>query len=199
VSTELADEPADRPVLASRTVFAGKVWDVRSEDVDLGPAGVVTREYIAHNGAVAVAAVDDQERVLLVRQYRHPVRHLMWELPAGLRDVADEAPEVTAARELWEETHHRAGRLDLLLDTFLSPGSSSERMIMYLARDVTLAEGAPHDADGEELGMETAWVPLDDLLEGVLARRFHNPSLSLGALALSALRDRGWALGPPDR
>jgi ADP-ribose pyrophosphatase len=191
----MQDEPDDRPVLASRTVFEGRVWDVRSEDVDLGPAGVFTREYIAHPGAVAIAAVDQSQRVLLVRQYRHPARHLMWELPAGLRDVDGEPPEVTAARELWEETHHRAGRYDLLLDTYLSPGSSSERLLMYLARDVSLAEGEAHAAEGEEAGMETAWVPLDDLLEGILARRFHNPSLSLGTLALVALRARGWAIG----
>jgi ADP-ribose pyrophosphatase len=66
---------------------------------------------------------------------------------------------------------------------------------MYLARDVSLADGEAHAAEGEEAGMETAWVPLDDLLEGVLARRFHNPSLSLGVLALVALRARGWAIG----
>jgi ADP-ribose pyrophosphatase len=170
------------------------VWDVLSEDVDLGAAGVVTREYIKHPGAVGIAAVDDAERVLLVRQYRHPARHLMWELPAGLRDVADEEPEVTAARELWEETHHRAERYDLLLDTYLSPGSSSERLLIYLARGVTLAAGVPHEAEGEEAGMETAWVPLDDLLEGVLAGRFHNPSLTLGALALVEVRRRGWVV-----
>jgi 8-oxo-dGTP pyrophosphatase MutT (NUDIX family) len=188
------DESADRPVVASRTVFDGRVWDVRSEDVDLGPAGVVTREYIAHPGAVAIAAVDQAQCVLLVRQYRHPARQLMWELPAGLRDVDGEPPEATAARELWEETHHRAGRYDLLLDTYLSPGSSSERLLLYLARDVVLADGDAHRGEGEEAGMETAWVPLDDLLEGVLARRFHNPSLSLGTLALVALRARGWAI-----
>jgi 8-oxo-dGDP phosphatase len=194
VSPLLADEPADLPVLASRLVFTGKVWNVRSDDVDLGAAGVVTREYIAHPGAVAIAAVDDEERVLLVRQYRHPARHLMWELPAGLRDLAGEAPEVTAARELWEETHHRAGRYDLILSTYLSPGSSSELMLLYLARDVTLADGDVYAAEGEELEMETAWVPLDELLEGVRAGRFHNPSLSLGALALAEIRRRGWAI-----
>jgi 8-oxo-dGTP pyrophosphatase MutT (NUDIX family) len=194
VSELLADEPADLPVLASRTVFTGKVWNVHSDDVDLGPAGVVTREYIAHRGAVAIAAVDAADRVLLVRQYRHPARQVMWELPAGLRDVDGEAPEVTAARELWEETHHRAGRYDLLLSTFLSPGSSSELLLMYLARDVTVADGDRHDAEGEELGMETAWAPLDDLLEGVLAGRFHNPSLSLGVLAIAERRRRGWVV-----
>ena len=191
----MQDEPAVRQVLASRTVFKGRVWDVRSEDVDLGEAGVVTREYIAHPGAVAIAAVDQSQRVLLVRQYRHPARQVMWELPAGLCDVDGEPPEATAVRELWEETHHRAGRYDLLLDTYLTPGSSSEHLLMYLARDVVRADGAVHPGEGEEAGMETAWVPLDDLLEGVLARRFHNPSLSLGTLALVALRARGWVIG----
>jgi 8-oxo-dGDP phosphatase len=194
VTSPFADEPADRPVLASRTIFSGRVWDIRSDDVDLGAAGVVTREYIAHPGAVAIAAVDSQERVLLVRQYRHPARQMMWELPAGLRDVHGEAPELTAARELWEETHHRAGHYELLLDTFTSPGSSSERLLIYLARDITVAQGDRHPGEGEEAEMVTAWVPLDELLEGVLARRFRNPSLTLGTLALVELRHRGWVI-----
>jgi ADP-ribose pyrophosphatase len=184
-----ADEPEAYPVIQSRLIFTGRVWDVRSDDIDLGPAGVVTREYIAHPGAVAIAALDDHGRLLIVRQYRHPVRQLMWELPAGLRDVDGEPPEETAARELWEETHHRAGSYELLLDTFLTPGSSAERLLFYLARDVTAADGDRHAGEGEEASMETAWVPLDELLDGVLAGRFHNPSLTLGVLTLAARRD----------
>ncbi|HTY71124.1 MAG TPA: NUDIX hydrolase [Actinomycetes bacterium] len=182
------DEPLSYPVRAARTVFSGRVWEVRSEDVDLGAAGVVTREYIAHPGAVAIAALDEADRVLLVRQYRHPARHLMWELPAGLRDIPGEPPQVTAERELWEETHHRAGHYELLLDTFLSPGSSSERLLVFLARDVRLADGDRHEGEAEEATMQTAWVPLDELTRGVLEGRFHNPSLTLGVLALAARR-----------
>ena len=124
----LVDERVDRAVLAADVVFDGAVWDVRRETVDLGDAGPVVRDFIDHPGAVAVLALDEDDRVLLVRQYRHPVRSLLWELPAGLSDVADEPLTDTARRELWEETGYRADRLDLLLDPLLSPGSSSERL-----------------------------------------------------------------------
>ena len=84
----LTDLPASRRVLGSERVFDGLIWDVVREEVDLGDAGVVRREYVRHPGAVAVLAHDEDERVLLVRQYRHPVRMELWELPAGLLDGA---------------------------------------------------------------------------------------------------------------
>ena len=83
----LRDRLEPRPVLSSELAFAGRVWDVRSEHVDLGDGGVVVRDYVDHTGAVAVLALDDEDRVVLVQQYRHPVGAFEWELPAGLLDV----------------------------------------------------------------------------------------------------------------
>jgi 8-oxo-dGDP phosphatase len=186
----LADEPVERAVLASELVFHGAVWDVRRETVDLGAAGPVDRDFIAHPGAVGVLALDDQDRVLLVRQYRHPVQAMLWELPAGLCDVAGEDLEATAARELWEETGYEADRFEPLFDGLLSPGSSSERLVLFLATDVRLATRDRHEARGEELGMEVAWWPLQDVLDGLLAGRLRNPSVALGALVLAERRRR---------
>ncbi len=123
----------------------------------------------------AVLALDEEDQVLLVRQYRHPVRSMLWELPAGLSDVAGGAARGTARRELWEETGYGADHLELLLDPLLSPGSSSERLAIYLARGVRLAEGERHAAHGEELGMEVAWWPLAEVLDGVARRPAAQP------------------------
>jgi ADP-ribose pyrophosphatase len=186
------DGPAPRPVLAHTDLHHGKIWDLVSETVDLGVSQVV-REYIAHPGAVAVIALDAQDRVLLLQQYRHPVRAELWEPPAGLRDVDGEAPHLTAARELAEEADLRAGTWHLLAEFFTTPGGSDEQILVYLARDV---QPVPEDErfvrEDEEAGMVPLWVPLDEAVEAVLAGRLHSPSAVVGVLAAAAARDRGW-------
>jgi ADP-ribose pyrophosphatase len=196
----LRDLLSPRPVLDSVVSFAGRVWDVRSEHVDLGEAGVVVRDFVDHSGAVAVLALDEEDRVVLVQQYRHPVGAFEWELPAGLQDVADEAPHLTAARELAEEADLVAGEWHLLLDHYASPGGSSEALRVYLARDLAeVPAGERHERDGEELGMPVRRVPLDELVEAVLAGDVHNGTLMIAALTAALLRDRGWAgLRPVD-
>jgi ADP-ribose pyrophosphatase len=184
--------PAPRPVHAPTDLHHGKIWDLVSETVDLGVSQVV-REYIAHPGAVAVIALDAQDRVLLLQQYRHPVRAELWEPPAGLRDVDGEAPHLTAARELAEEADLRAGTWHLLAEFFTTPGGSDEQILVYLARDV---QPVPEDErfvrEDEEAGMVPLWVPLDEAVEAVLAGRLHSPSAVVGVLAAAAARDRGW-------
>ncbi len=186
----LSDQEVSLPVLDGRLVLQGGAWAMRQDTVELGAAGQVTREYLDHPGAVGVLALDGDDRVLLVRQYRHPVRALLWELPAGLCDVSGEALEVTAARELWEETGYVADELQPLLDTFLSPGSSSERLVLFLAPSVRPSHESRHEASGEEVGMEVAWWPLDEVLDGIIAGRLRNPSVALGVLALRERRRR---------
>ena len=189
-----------RPVSESRTVFEGMVWDVVQERVDLGAAGEVTRQFVRHPGAVAVVALDDDERVCLIQQYRHPVRTLEWEVPAGLLDVEAEPPWVAAARELHEEADLRAGRWDVLADYFSSPGGLDEALRVYLARDCAeVPEAQRHVRDGEEHGMPVRWVPLDEAESAVLTGRLHNPSAVVGVLAACAARRRGWStLRPVD-
>ena len=185
---------------ASAVVYPGMVWDVVSEDVDLGRAGTVTREIIRHPGAVGVLALDDDGRVALVHQYRHPVGMTLWELPAGLLDVDGEPPLQAAQRELAEEADLRAGRWDVLLDWVLSPGGSTEAFRCYLARDLSpVPEAERHQRDGEELDMPTEWFDLDEVHAAVLANRLNSPSLVVGVLAAHASRAQGWAtLQPAD-
>ncbi len=184
----LADHPVELPLVDARTPFRGSVFDVRTETVDLGAAGPVTRDYVRHPGAVAVMAVDDRDRLLLVRQYRHPVRAMLWEPPAGLCDVAGERLEETAHRELWEETGYVASALDPLLDVLLSPGGSSERLVIFVARGLRKSADQAHPSSGEELEMQVKWWPIPEVLSAVMGGRVRNPSLVLGTLALAQSR-----------
>ena len=189
----LRDRVDPRPVLSSELVLDGLVWGVRRERVDLGAGGVVTRDFLDHTGAVAVLALDDDERVVLVQQYRHPAGVFDWELPAGLLDVDGEEPHLTAARELHEEADLVAGEWNLLLDHYASPGGSSEALRVFLARHLTdVPDHEQHAREGEELGMPVRRVPLDEVLEAVLAGDVHNGTLMIAVLAASRLRERGW-------
>ncbi|MFQ6173239.1 NUDIX domain-containing protein [Oryzobacter sp. R7] len=189
----LRDVVEPRPVLRSELSFEGRVWDVRSEHVDLGAAGVVVRDFVDHTGAVAVLALDDEERVVVVQQYRHPVGAFEWELPAGLQDVAGEPPVRTAARELAEEADLTASQWHLLVDHYASPGGSSEALRVFLARGLAdVPDHERHERDGEELGMPVRRVPLDDLVEAVLAGHVHNGTLMIAVLAAARFRDGGW-------
>ena len=196
----VADEHAPRPVLRHEVLQRGRIVDLVRDDVDLGAVGTVTREYVVHPGAVAVVALDDADRVLLLRQYRHPVRSRMWEVPAGLLDVDGEPPAEAAARELAEETDTTAARWHVLADFASSPGSSDEAVRVFLARGLGQVPDADrHARTGEEAEIELRWVPLDEAVARVLDGSLHNPSAVVGVLAAAASRAGGWAsLRPAD-
>ncbi|XVX21781.1 NUDIX domain-containing protein [Actinomycetota bacterium] len=196
----LRDRIEPRPVLSTETAFEGMVWDVHRERVDLGEAACVTREFVKHTGAVSVLALDDDDRLVMIQQYRHPVGVHEWELPAGLLDEPGEDPATAAARELAEEVDLRAERWEVLIDYFASPGGMDEALRVFLARGLSAVPGDErHTRDAEEHGMPTGWVSLDDAHEAVLAGRLHNPSACLGILAAHASRARGWStLRPAD-
>lgn len=194
IDLALADVVAPRPVRSRSAAFTGHVWEVVSDIVDLGEAGEVERDYITHPGAVAVVALDEQDRVVLVHQYRHPIGTVEWEIPAGLKDVAGEPPLLTAQRELAEEADLYADSWHHLLDVATTPGSSSETIIIFLARDLRpVPEDERHEREGEELGMPIAWFPLDEVRDAGLTGHIRNMTLIVGVLAACAARDAGWA------
>lgn len=196
-SVPLRDEAAHVDVTTTETVFEGHVWNLRRDEFTYGDGSIV-REYVDHTGAVAVLALDDDERVLLIQQYRHPVRTREWEIPAGLLDVPDEDPLEAAQRELAEEADLTAERWDVLSDFFTSPGGSDEAIRIYLARGLAPTAEAFARTE-EEADIELRWVPLDDAVDAVLARRLQNPSLVIAVLAAHVSRSRGWAtLGKSD-
>lgn len=192
----LEDEPQFADVTSSEIAFDGKVWDIR-RDIFGYNGNAIVREYVDHTGAVAVLALDDHDRVLLIKQYRHPVRMREWEIPAGLLDVTGEAPLVAAQRELAEEADISATDWNVLAEFYTSPGGSNEAIRIYLARGIADVEA--FERFDEEADMELRWVPLDECVDAVLDRRIQNPSLVIALLAANTARQRGWAsLGPAD-
>ncbi|GAA2941513.1 NUDIX domain-containing protein [Glutamicibacter bergerei] len=197
----ISDELSPRELIGRETVYEGRIWNVVHDTVQLSDDGSrIERDYIVHPGAVSILALDERERVLLVNQYRHPVGMRLWELPAGLLDVAGEPPLEGAKRELWEEADRTAESWAVLTDVFLSPGSSSEALRIFLARDVNLApEGQRHERTDEEAEIITRWVPLDEAVAAVLDGRIHNPSAVVGLLAAFAARASNYStLRPAD-
>ncbi|WP_314502676.1 NUDIX hydrolase [uncultured Microbacterium sp.] len=178
---ELRDEPLDAEVLQSELVYSGAVWDVRSDTVRYGD-GEMVRQYVDHPGAAAIVALDDQQRVLLIQQYRHPIRHRDWEIPAGLLDIAGESPLQTAQRELVEEADLRAAGWEPLLSIFTTPGGNDEVVHLFLARDLSPV-GSAHAREAEEADIRVQWVPLDEAVAGVLEGRLRNGILAVGLLA----------------
>lgn len=193
----LADEAVDVEVVRSETPFVGRVWNIRRDELAYNGTSIV-REYMDHTGAVAVFALDENDRVLLIKQYRHPVRLRDWEIPAGLLDIGGESPLVAAQRELAEEADLVAASWHVLGEFMTSPGGSDETIRIYLARDLRAADET-FAREAEEADIEVRWVPLDEVVDAVLARRVQNPSLVVGTLAAHASRARDWAtLAPGD-
>lgn len=190
--SDFADAPDPQPVVERLDRFDGLRWRVRTDRVQLPRGEVVARDYQVHPGAVGIIALDDDERILFVRQYRHPVGFLLWEPPAGLMDLAGESALATAQRELVEEAGVVAGQWNVLADWFNSPGGSTEAFRCFLARDLAPAPGGKPPGEAEEADMPSRWVPLDDAVAAVLAGELGNPTAVAGVLAAAAARATGW-------
>jgi 8-oxo-dGTP pyrophosphatase MutT (NUDIX family) len=190
----LSDRLELLPVHSARVVHRGMVWNVVRETVDLGAAGEVTREFVEHPGAVSVAALDEQDRIVLIQQYRHPVRSLEWEIPAGLLDVPGEPPWECAARELHEEADLGAVTWHVLADYYSSPGGLNEAMRIFLARGLTeVPHHEQHARHSEELGMPVRRVPLEQARDAVLRGALHNATAVIAVLATHAAREQAWS------
>jgi ADP-ribose pyrophosphatase len=175
------DQPAALNIAKSEVVFEGKIWNVVREHFDYS-GQQLAREFVAHPGAVAVIAVDQELRVLLIHQYRHPVRSYLWEVPAGLLDVQDESKQAAAERELLEESGYRAGSIEPLIDFYTTPGGNSEQISIFLARELEYV-GHDLELEGEEVDMEIAWIPLSEALGSVLRSEMKSPSAQVGIMA----------------
>jgi 8-oxo-dGDP phosphatase len=187
-------------VLRSTEHLKNRVFTVVTDAVRMPDGSIADRDYLRHVGAVGVVALDETEQVVLVRQYRHPVRRELWELPAGLKDVDGEPLAETAARELAEEADLRAGRWDLLVDLHTSPGCSDELIRVFLARDLTpMPEAERYQRTQEEATMTVARVPLDEAVRMVFRGEITNAACVAGVLATSHARQQGWStLRPAD-
>jgi ADP-ribose pyrophosphatase len=197
----IRDEPAHWPVVSSAELVRGRLVTLRTDKVRMPDGELAERDVVIHPGAVAVLALDDAEQVLVIRQYRHPVGRLLWEIPAGLRDVAGEQPWATARRELLEEAGYRARDWRVLADYYTSPGFSTERLRVFLARDLEFVPESERDfvPEAEETQLVPAWLPLDEAVRKVLAGELHNGVAALAILAGYAARSEGYErLRPAD-
>lgn len=181
-----ADERFQPQIVSSERVFDGAIWDVQRDRFEFGGTEIV-REYLRHPGAVAILAEDDEGRVLLIQQYRHPIGYRDWELPAGLRDVDGEDPVDTARRELAEEADVVAAHWSELTEFFTTPGGSSETLTVFHARGLT-PTAAAFDRTAEEADIELRWVPFAEVVDAVLAGRVRNAILALAVLNAHARR-----------
>ncbi|MDX2676366.1 NUDIX hydrolase [Streptomyces soliscabiei] len=184
----IKDTPEAWEIRATQTPFVGNKTSVRTDEVVMPDGSVVRRDYQVHPGSVAVLALDAEDRVLLIKQYRHPVRQKLWEIPAGLLDVPGENPLHAAQRELYEEAHVKAEDWRVLTDVYTTPGGCDESVRIFLARGLSEADGERFAVEDEEADMEHARVPVDELVRAALAGDVHNNCLVVGVLSLAAVR-----------
>jgi len=180
------------PVAATEPVLKHWLISVRSDKVQMPDNNFAERTVVSHPGAVAVLALDEDSRVLMIRQYRHPVGYQLWEIPAGLRDVDGEPLLATAQRELREETGYQAREWRVLLDTFTSPGYTTERVRLFLARGLELAADTGYEREAEEKFLVSSWVPLAETVRLALAGKLHNGETIAGVLAAHAAQATGF-------
>jgi 8-oxo-dGDP phosphatase len=175
-------------VLDSKQRYTGRVIELRTDTVRMPDGGTGERDVVRHPGAVGAVAVNDDNEVLLIKQYRHALGRAIWEVPAGLRDVDGEPPEETAKRELHEETGWAAASWRHLLTVHPTPGWSDECFEVYLARDVRETAERPDVAD-EEQDLEIRWLHMDAAVEWVLDGRITNAMCVAGVLAAARVLD----------
>lgn len=176
--------------VGSELLVDAPIIAVRRDDVVMPGEVVAQREIVEHLGAVAVVALDENNRVAMVEQYRHSVAKRLWELPAGLLDVKGEEELSGAQRELQEEAGLAAEEWAVLTDLVTSPGFCEEAVRVFLARGLSSVEKLAAEGD-EEADMGFAWVPLEEAVERILAGEIVNSIAVAGILAAYACVQEG--------
>lgn len=186
-------------VTDSEPIYDGKIFSVVGETIAFPDGSRARRDMVKHGGAVAIAALDDQRQLVMLEQYRPAVGRFLWELPAGLRDVAGEPPERTARRELVEEAGLEAATWQTLVDVVSAPGFSNERVRIFLASGLRESPDTSFVREAEEADMSVRRIPLEECVQAVMSGRIVNSLAIAGVLAVSAhLRDPGTPLRPAD-
>jgi ADP-ribose pyrophosphatase len=191
--SDIEDAAGSWPVVSTDEELRNWLITVRTDKVQMPDNHYAERTVVTHLGAVAVLALDDAQRVLMIRQYRHPAGYQLWEIPAGLRDTAGESLLETAQRELFEETGYRAREWHCLIDYFSSPGYSTERLRIFLARGVEPAEDDHYHRKDEEKFIVVEWVPLQEAMSLALAGKLHSGPAIAGVLAGYAASSEGFS------
>jgi ADP-ribose pyrophosphatase len=172
--------------IGRRPVYAGRVVDLGIETARLPDGREIELEIVRHPGGAVAVAVDERQQVCLLRQYRHAAGGWIDELPAGLLEP-DESPLAAAARELAEEAGIAAADWHSLGTMLSSPGFCTERLYLYLARDLTVDTAAP---EADEL-IHPAWIPFDEALDRAMSGDIADAKTVVGLARAAALLDRG--------
>jgi ADP-ribose pyrophosphatase len=170
---------------SSETLYTGKIFALRRDHVRMPGNNIAVREVVEHYGAVAILAMDDDGKIPMIYQYRHPLGRRLWELPAGLLDVAGEPPHHTAARELREEAGLQADTWRVLVDLDSTPGFSDESVRVYLATG--LDEITRPEAHHEEADLTLRWYSLAEATRMVFRGEIVNAIAIAGILAVQAV------------
>jgi 8-oxo-dGTP pyrophosphatase MutT (NUDIX family) len=183
------DDPLAETLVASEVLHRGRALEFRIDTVERADGRQVRRDVAGHPGAVAVVALDDEGRVLLVRQWRHPAGRALLEIPAGTLDRdpvtgATEDPDVAARRELEEETGCRAGGWELLADFWTAPGFATERMFLYLATGLVPA-GEGRLGPDEDEALELVRLPWREAVAAVDRGEIRDAKSLVGLLWLA--------------
>ena len=194
-ATPFGDDPLEERVVERRLIHRGRYLEFRVDTIQRADGSTGTRDVVGHPGAIAVLALDEEGRLLLVRQWRIPAERAMLEIPAGTLDVHDgvtEDPDLAARRELEEETGSRAASWRKLAEFWTAPGFASELMHLYLARGLTSVHG---DDDrltpDEDERLELSRLTIDQALALVDDGGISDAKTILGVLWLDRLRRAG--------
>jgi ADP-ribose pyrophosphatase len=193
-ATPFGDDPLEEHVVERHLVHRGRYLEFRVDTIARADGSGGTRDVVGHPGAIAVLAVDDDRRLLLVRQWRIPAARAMLEIPAGTLDVHDgatEDPDVAARRELEEETGHRAATWRRLASFWTAPGFATELMHLYLATGIAGAEGDDRLSPDEDERLELRHVPIEEAVDLVLRGEIADAKTILGILWLDRLARAG--------
>jgi ADP-ribose pyrophosphatase len=186
----------DFEIVESETVYVGKIFALRADEVQMPGGGSARREVVEHYGAVAILAIDEDANIVMVYQYRHPVGRRLWELPAGLLDMGGEPPHITAARELEEEAGLSATKWRVLVDLVSAPGFSDESVRVYLATG--LSDVGRPDAHDEEADLVVRRFAIDEAVRMALSGEITNAIAVSGILAAHAVDGDFDSLRPVD-
>ena len=189
-----SDDPLEEHVVEREVVRRGHYLEFRVDTIERADGTRATRDVVGHPGAIAVLALDDDDRLLLVRQWRIPAEQAMLEIPAGTLDVHDgvsEDPDLAARRELEEETGSRAASWRKLASFWTAPGFATELMHLYLARGLTSVHGDDRLAPDEDERLELSRVSVDEALAMVERGEISDAKTILGVLWLDRLRRAG--------
>jgi ADP-ribose pyrophosphatase len=192
--TPFGDDPLEEHVIGSEVIHRGRYMTFRVDTIERADGSTGTRDVVGHPGAVAVLALDDDGRLLLVRQWRVPAGRALLEIPAGTLDVHEglvEDPEVAVRRELEEETGHRAATWRKLGEFWTAPGFASELMHLYLATGIIGAAGDGRLTPDEDERLELRHLTLDEALDHVERGAIRDAKSILGILWLEHLDRAG--------